>query len=252
MLTGHSPAHPTVRTFSSAPALLILGIGLCSGPLIAQSTPLAAGTTETYILTVHEVEFAPLDSSTTYEALDIAGVTDLRETTSGTVLVAPVHLPTGAIIDLIKLHACNTSAFNYGTVTLRDCADDGPPAACTTLGTVSTAFGGGCGYWTSAAIGATVHNHTDDYELRTDWPPDPHLGLRAVKVHYHLQVSPPPGIADFGDVPMSDPAFQFIEALFRSGITAGCGGGNYCPDSPVTRRQMAVFLAKGFGLNWPD
>ena len=28
------------------------------------------------------------------------------------------------------------------------------------------------------------------------------------------------------------------------GITGGCGGGNYCPDTPVTRAQMAVFLLK--------
>ena len=28
------------------------------------------------------------------------------------------------------------------------------------------------------------------------------------------------------------------------GITAGCGGGNFCPAAPVTRAQMAVFLLK--------
>ena len=30
----------------------------------------------------------------------------------------------------------------------------------------------------------------------------------------------------------------------REGITAGCGNGNYCPNNPVTRQQMAVFLFK--------
>jgi hypothetical protein len=43
------------------------------------------------------------------------------------------------------------------------------------------------------------------------------------------------------------PFFQFIEALYASGITGGCGAGNYCPDNPVTRGQMAVFLAKALG-----
>jgi hypothetical protein len=47
----------------------------------------------------------------------------------------------------------------------------------------------------------------------------------------------------FNDVPESDPGFQYIEALVASGITAGCGGGNFCPDASITRRQMAVFLA---------
>ena len=32
------------------------------------------------------------------------------------------------------------------------------------------------------------------------------------------------------------------------GITSGCGGGIYCPESPVTRAQMAVFLVRTFGL----
>ena len=35
-----------------------------------------------------------------------------------------------------------------------------------------------------------------------------------------------------------------IENVFHNGITAGCGDGIYCPDSSVTRAQMAVFLLK--------
>jgi len=52
-------------------------------------------------------------------------------------------------------------------------------------------------------------------------------------------------------VPTSSPQFQFIEALYASGITAGCGNGNFCPNSPLTRGQMAVFLSKALGLQWP-
>ena len=46
------------------------------------------------------------------------------------------------------------------------------------------------------------------------------------------------------------PAFavNWIEQLFNDGITGGCGVGIYCPNSPVTRGQMAVFLTKTFGL----
>ncbi len=43
---------------------------------------------------------------------------------------------------------------------------------------------------------------------------------------------------------------EFVEALAASGITGGCGGGNDCPDSPVTRRQTAIFLARALGLSW--
>ena len=49
----------------------------------------------------------------------------------------------------------------------------------------------------------------------------------------------------FDDVPSSHWASPFIEALASAGITAGCGGGNYCPGAPVTRSQMAVFLERG-------
>jgi hypothetical protein len=68
---------------------------------------------------------------------------------------------------------------------------------------------------------------------------------------YTLQVSPAPLFSDFNDVPTSSPQFQFIEALYASGVTAGCGNGNFCPNSPLTRGQMAVFLAKALGLQWP-
>ena len=72
-----------------------------------------------------------------------------------------------------------------------------------------------------------------------------------MRVGYRLQVSIPPATPTFNDVPVGDSAFQFIEALAASGITAGCGGGNFCPDATLTRRQMAVFLAKGLGLSFP-
>ncbi len=48
----------------------------------------------------------------------------------------------------------------------------------------------------------------------------------------------------FGDVPVAHQFYGFIENVFHNGITSGCGGGNYCPSSSVTREQMAVFLLK--------
>ena len=61
--------------------------------------------------------------------------------------------------------------------------------------------------------------------------------------------APPPCItATFSDVPCSNPFAPWIEELVRRGITAGCGGGMYCPNNPVTRGQMAVFLSTTFGL----
>jgi hypothetical protein len=51
--------------------------------------------------------------------------------------------------------------------------------------------------------------------------------------------------ATFSDVADSYWAWSFIERLVNAGITAGCGGGSYCPEDTVTRAQMAVFLLRG-------
>jgi hypothetical protein len=48
----------------------------------------------------------------------------------------------------------------------------------------------------------------------------------------------------FADVPVDAFAAGWIEQLALDGVTAGCGGGNYCPAAPVTRAQIAVFLLK--------
>jgi uncharacterized repeat protein (TIGR03803 family) len=50
--------------------------------------------------------------------------------------------------------------------------------------------------------------------------------------------------ADFLDVPQTYLFHEYVEKIFRAGVTAGCGVGNYCPDDAVTRAQMAVFLLK--------
>ena len=69
-------------------------------------------------------------------------------------------------------------------------------------------------------------------------------------LHWHRTISPAPASATFSDVPTGYWAFRYIEALYSSGITAGCGGGNYCPEAPITRAEMAVFLAGALGLHW--
>jgi hypothetical protein len=55
---------------------------------------------------------------------------------------------------------------------------------------------------------------------------------------------PPCTTAPFPDVPCASPFAAWVAELVNRGITAGCGGGLYCPTNPVTREQMAVFLLK--------
>ena len=50
--------------------------------------------------------------------------------------------------------------------------------------------------------------------------------------------------AIFADVPANAFAAAWIEELASLGVTSGCGGGNYCPNQAVTRKQMSTFLLK--------
>lgn len=61
---------------------------------------------------------------------------------------------------------------------------------------------------------------------------------------------PTPAAPAFVDVSPAHPFFAFIERLREMGITTGCSAVEYCPDSPVTRGQMAVFLIRAFLSAW--
>lgn len=66
---------------------------------------------------------------------------------------------------------------------------------------------------------------------------------------YSDTYSPPTAIGTmFDDVPSDYWAASWIEQLALKGITGGCGEAKYCPNLPVTRAQMAVFLVKAFNL----
>jgi len=107
----------------------------------------------------------------------------------------------------------------------------------------------------SDPLGILVPDHLDkELVLNVEWAPSPTLEAFAwVEVHWHRTVSPPPPAPSFGDVPTTDFGYQYVEALKASGITGGCGDGTvFCPDANLTRRQMAIFLAKALGLHWPN
>ncbi|HKD16741.1 MAG TPA: S-layer homology domain-containing protein [Thermoanaerobaculia bacterium] len=74
------------------------------------------------------------------------------------------------------------------------------------------------------------------------------MAVFLLKAEHGSAYVPPPAVGVFADVPVSSPFAPWIEELAAEGITAGCGGGNYCPDSPNTRAQMAAFLDATFGM----
>jgi hypothetical protein len=62
---------------------------------------------------------------------------------------------------------------------------------------------------------------------------------------YPAAACPP---STFNDVPTSSPFCGWINQVAAKGITAGCGGGAFCPESLVPRGQMSVFLETTFGI----
>ncbi len=74
------------------------------------------------------------------------------------------------------------------------------------------------------------------------------MAVFLLKAEHGPAYVPPPCTGVFPDVPCPGLFTNWIEQLAAEGITGGCGGGNYCPQNPNTRGQMAVFLVKTFGL----
>ncbi|MEO8849439.1 MAG: S-layer homology domain-containing protein, partial [Casimicrobiaceae bacterium] len=55
---------------------------------------------------------------------------------------------------------------------------------------------------------------------------------------------PPAATGIFSDVAPASQFAGFIEALSADGITQGCSPGDYCPEDPVNRAQMAIFILR--------
>jgi len=70
------------------------------------------------------------------------------------------------------------------------------------------------------------------------------MAVFLLKSEHGAAYAPPPCTGLFADVPCPSPYADWIEQLATEGVTAGCGGGDYCPDASVTRAQMAVFLLR--------
>ncbi len=70
------------------------------------------------------------------------------------------------------------------------------------------------------------------------------MAIFLVRAMHGVGFTPPSATGVFADVPVGSFGADFIEQLATDGITSGCGGGNFCPNSIVTRSQMAIFLVR--------
>jgi len=208
--------------------------------------------------TVDASELNPAFSDDLY-----AGTDTLRYSTNGAGfrLAASIHLPSGAVPVSMQLYYYDTTASGSAIAALAICSNAaGVCGAASSSGgcvdggaTVCSGTAAANGYSSAFATvgGFTIDNYAHQYlVVAGTTTQDGSTAISSVRIGYTLQVSPAPGSASFNDVPTSNPFFQYVEALYASGITGGCGGGNYCPDAPLTRGQMAVFLSKALGLQF--
>jgi hypothetical protein len=226
-----------------------------SGPAAAES-PLSVAASETYgiaaqtVAIIPSTAFQPRSSTTGYHT-----ATGLeRYLTNAGSLQAGVIFPNGSQIERIELRACDESATDQVTLSMGACPT--PGGACPLAGSMATGTAAmpGCGYFgLDLATPLIVNNETAPISISVVTGSTANATFSAVKLYYRLRVSPSPAVATFpNDVPTGHQFFQFIEALAAAGITGGCGPGAYCPDQPVTRGQMAVFLAAALGLHFPN
>jgi len=203
---------------------------------------------------VYEVsafDFVPLVTSTAVTS-DFDGMRSIIGAgTSPQHLLAGVHLPSGAKVTGIEITGCDNDDPLDLSATLFECPD--PGAQCTTVVTASSSGIVDCGFFgsTSLTTPTNVDNLTNTYFVDVAVG-NSFLKFRNVRVFYQRAISPAPLTATFGDVPTNSQFFRVIEALAASGITSGCGNGNFCPNDPVSRGAMASFLARALGLFWAN
>ncbi len=257
-----------LRCLSVAAVLTLLAVEsataqISPAPIPPQTIPVnvaaaAASSPEygTTALTYEQVAgaaFWPFVSSSDYSLSSVNTGQVLRTSTNpGQYFAAAVRIPSGALLKYLELDACdNTGATGYVQASLIESDRLGNV---TNSATFMLSDGTGCKFFTQdlTSLNMVANNLTKHYWLIAyiSAAQGFQVGLAGMVVGYQLQVSPAPAVATFLDVPTSNPFFQYVEALAASGITGGCGGGNYCPSNPVTRGQMAVFLAKALGLQF--
>ena len=224
------------------------------------------GTSDEAISTVSGLGFRPAESGTSINSDLSTG----RWITAGTdlLIAAVTEIPNGALLTQVAFYVQDTDASAEFTGRLcRNWVDSltggSPGSDCPvvvqTVGTpgstVLFSTPNPLNLFVSYRFNVDGSGGVDSvsYTLDGSWGGNTtgDIRLRQVRLLWKRQVTPAPGSATFADVPVGSPFHRFVEALVASGITGGCGGGLYCPDQPVTRGQMAVFLSAALGLHWP-
>jgi len=255
LVVGSAAAQETSSKKQGEPLPAVAGVPAATKPEPpTHGAPDTYGTTAIAYYRIAAAEFTPLSTNLDpygdYWYNQPANIFRRYATVDDAYFVASPHLPSGATITYFELDACSTSSTSAAIGTLYDCDFQGDCSSAAPV-VVAVLPSTGCLDPSVSGLSITVNNFNKQQTVRVQLGAhDDTTSFAGVILGYHLNVSPAPADATFPDVPTSDFGFQYIEALSASGITGGCGGGLYCPDAPVTRRQMAIFIAKALGLQF--
>ena len=207
------------------------------------------GNQQSYTLAANTMTPLVSDTSYGYTAIGFA-----RFRTGGSVwFQGPVTIPTGALVTGFEIDGCDTSASATVDAFFFRCPNGGD--SCELLADVSSGSTQtpGCSFFFSSVANHTIDQLSNSYHASVALTAtDSSARFSSIRVYWQRQLSPAPLTATFGDVPTSHPFFRVIEALNASGVTTGCGNGNFCPDGVVTRQEVAKFLARALGLAYND
>ncbi|HEY7112846.1 MAG TPA: S-layer homology domain-containing protein [Thermoanaerobaculia bacterium] len=251
-----------MRTVRSSGLALVAGLVLAfvRSPAARGADPSAVrpewGTKDRVLTHVAFSDFLPDSSATAFAVSPKDGPAGFGIYSSGFVH-AVARVPSGALLTYLELdfYDDNAGLGEDVVLALYDCSFHG--GDCHLLQAVSSADapspGARFAFEDLTPQGITIDNDARELVLEaTTNAGDASTVLNGAYIGYKLQISPAPAAATFADVPKSHVYFRAIEALAASGITGGCGNGNFCPAQNVTRGEMAVFLARALGLHFPN
>ena len=178
--------------------------------------------------------------------------TDASNTASIDVTLPGVTIEPGARVSATATDPQgNTSEFSQRIVTSTAPRFGDPTFGGQSIAVDGMLFVDGATVTVGGVPGLNVHV-SGNSSLQFNSPPLPAGTINDVTVASPLGVAgtlPRGYVAMFADVQISNSFASYIASLVANGLTAGCGGSNYCPADSVTRQQMAVFLLKGkYGL----
>lgn len=174
--------------------------------------------------------------------------------------MAVIDLEPGLRVDYVGCNVDDSSATNNVSGGLYEYVTDWGALGSTTVTTLATgATSGSTGPQWLNILGLSgtpfTTRYIDDsgdlvqHVIRVDIASDTSLG--GCNIWWTRQISPAPISATFTDVPTGHWAYQYVEALKKSGVTTGATATTFNPNGTVSRAEMAVFLARGLGLAYP-